>query len=90
MQSTASVKPPGGKLVRVNVTYDETIERVTITGDFFLEPPEARSALEEALEGHPRSVSQETLSAAVAAVDAQLIGFAADDLAAVTLEAIDS
>lgn len=89
MQATESVKVPDGKLVRVAVTYEETIEDVAITGDFFLEPPEALADLEAAIEGHPASVSATELESAIAEVDADLIGFDAGDLASVTVEALE-
>lgn len=89
MQATESVKVPDGKLVRVAVTYEESIEDVAITGDFFLEPPEALADLEAAIEGHPASVSATELEAAIAEVDADLIGFDAEDLASVTVEALE-
>ncbi|MDR5656551.1 hypothetical protein RH831_05075 [Halodesulfurarchaeum sp. HSR-GB] len=88
MQATESVKVPDGKLVRVAVTFEESIEDVQITGDFFLQPPEARSDLEAAIEGQPVDVSVEELSTAIAAVDAECIGFEASDLAQATVEAI--
>lgn len=88
MQATGSVKVPDGKLVRVTATYGETIESVTITGDFFLEPPEARADLEAAIEGHERDVTEEELTAAISEVEADLIGFSPADLAAATLEAV--
>lgn len=89
MQATESVKVPDGKLVRVELTYEETIEDVAITGDFFLEPPEALAALEAAIEGQPADVSIGDLQAEIEAVDAQLIGFDAADLATVTVEALE-
>ncbi|MGM0372348.1 MAG: hypothetical protein ACQEQJ_07580 [Halobacteriota archaeon] len=88
MQASESVKVPDGKLVRVAVTFEDVIEDVQITGDFFLQPPEARSDLEAAIEGQPVDVSVEELSAAIAAVDAECIGFDASDLAQATVEAI--
>ncbi len=88
MQATESVKVPDGKLVRVTVTADETIEDVEITGDFFLEPPEALADLEAAIVGHSVDVSAGTLESAIASVEADLIGFDAADLAGVTVEAI--
>ena len=89
MEHTGSVKVPDGKLVNVAVTCGDTIESVTITGDFFLEPPEARSSLERAIEGRPRDVSKGELVDAIETVDAQLIGFSAHHLAAAVLEAVD-
>ena len=88
MQATESVKVPDGKLVRVAVTYEDTIEDVAITGDFFLQPPEALGDLEAAIEGHPTDVTVEDLVEAIRAVDAQCIGFDAEDLARTTVEAM--
>ncbi|MBS3760850.1 hypothetical protein [Halodesulfurarchaeum sp.] len=88
MQATESVKVPDGKLVRVEVTYDDTIEDIEITGDFFLEPPEALADLEAAIEGHPAAASATDLETDIQAVEADLIGFDAADLATVTVEAL--
>lgn len=88
MDGTGSVKVPDGKLVRVHATYDDRIESVRITGDFFLEPPEALADLEAALEGHPVDASEGDLQEAVEGVNAELIGFDAGDLAAATVEAV--
>jgi hypothetical protein len=88
MQATESVKVPDGKLVQVDVTYGDDIEDVAITGDFFLQPPEALADLEAAIEGQPADVDAETLAERIAAVDADLIGFSASDLAEVTVEAL--
>lgn len=89
MEHTESVKVPNGKLVRVAATYGDIIDSVTITGDFFLEPPEARADLEQAIEGRPTDVSNPELIDAIEAVDAQLIGFSAAHLAEAVQEAID-
>lgn len=88
MQATESVKVPDGKLVQVDVTYGDDIEDVAITGDFFLQPPEALADLEAAIEGQPADVDAENLAERIAAVDADLIGFSASDLAEVTVEAL--
>ncbi|WP_181685189.1 lipoate protein ligase C-terminal domain-containing protein [Halorhabdus salina] len=88
MTPQASKKVPDGKLVRVDIDVEERIDTVTITGDFFVEPPEARRDLETAIEGHPVDVDRETILAALEAVEATLIGFAASDLADLTMEAL--
>lgn len=88
MTRSGSVKVPDGKLVEVTLTGDEYIESARVTGDFFLEPPEARAELEAALEGKPLDVDRETLVEAIEAVDAQFIGFDADHLAEATMGAI--
>lgn len=87
MESTASVKPPEGKLLEVTVKYDEEIKDVRITGDFFLEPPEAREQLESVLSGHQTEVERNTLIKQINSVDADLIGFDATDLADAIKEA---
>lgn len=88
MEKTGSVKVPNGKLVRVDLECDDRIHAVRITGDFFLEPPEALSELEAAIEGKPPDVSREALRESIEDVEAELIGFDADDLAEATLEAV--
>ena len=88
MHGTETINVPDGKLVRVQATYDDEIESVTITGDFFLEPPAARADLEAAIEGHSTDVTPAELEAAIAAVDATLSGFSASDLAEATAEVI--
>ncbi|MFW6018206.1 MAG: hypothetical protein ACOCPX_05240 [Halapricum sp.] len=90
MDRNASVKVPDGKLVEVTVSGTDRIESARVTGDFFLEPPEARAELEAAIEGHPFDVDRETLREEIDAVDARLIGFDVDHLVEATLEAIDA
>lgn len=88
MDGTGSVKIPDGKLVELRATYDDRYQDVTITGDFFLEPPAALADLEAAIEGQPVDANQERLAEAIAAVDAALIGFDETDLAAAATEAV--
>ena len=89
MHNSATINVPDGKLLEVAISYDDRITDVRLTGDFFLEPPESREALEAAIDGHPVDVSQEVLVKAIEGVDARLIGFDAGHLADATLEAIE-
>lgn len=89
MHNSATVNVPDGKLLEVGLSYDDRITEVRLTGDFFLEPPESRAALEAAIEGQPVGVSREVLLAAIEDVDARLIGFDAGHLAEATLEALE-
>ena len=89
MDHSGSVKVPDGKLVEVAVSGTDRIESARITGDFFLEPPEARAELEAAIEGHSFEVDRETLVASIESVDARCIGFEVDDLTEATMEAIE-
>ncbi len=50
----ALLKVKGGKLVKVQLTRGKgEIQKIKITGDFFLHPEEAIDALEQALIGKP-------------------------------------
>ncbi len=89
MRDSATVNVPDGKMLEVDVSYDDRITDVRLTGDFFLEPPESREALEAAIDGQPVDVSHEALVEAIEGVDARLIGFDASHLADATLEAIE-
>lgn len=52
MAAHAEYKAPGGKLVVVDVEVSgDTIARVELSGDFFLEPPEALDDIVAALAG---------------------------------------
>ena len=89
MHNSATVNVPNGKLLEVDVSYHDRITDVQLTGDFFLQPPESRAALEAAIENQPVDVSREALVEAIENVDARLIGFNAGHLADATLEAIE-
>src|SRR5690606_12913779 len=61
-------KIPGGKLVVVDLAVaGGRIANVQVSGDFFLEPPEALDAINAAVEGVPVDAGEEALTAAVAA-----------------------
>ena len=48
----AEYKVPGGKLVVIDLDVkDHMIEQARLSGDFFLEPPEALSLINQALQG---------------------------------------
>lgn len=72
-------KVHGGKLVVVDVEIrDERLADVQVSGDFFLEPPEALADIRAAIEGLPASASVEEISTAIRArlsPAAELIGF---------------
>ncbi|NYI08329.1 lipoate--protein ligase family protein [Allostreptomyces psammosilenae] len=59
-------KVPGGKLVVVDLDADAGVLRnVRVGGDFFLEPDEALTAIDAALEGAPADTDAEGLAARV-------------------------
>ncbi|ANN80413.1 biotin--protein ligase [Bordetella flabilis] len=60
-------KVPGGKLVVADVSIDGgVLAHVSISGDFFLEPPEALPEIDRALTGLPANATETELALAVA------------------------
>lgn len=72
-------KVPGGKLVVADLELrDERLAAVEISGDFFLEPPEALTMIAGALEGLPADLGAEELADQIDAAlpaDVVLLGF---------------
>jgi lipoate-protein ligase A len=85
-------KIAGGKLIRVDVVYSGQIERVKITGDFFLHPEELITVIEESLAGAEIPLSKDLLVERLEAVlknnSATVIGFSPEDLISVLADAI--
>ena len=79
----ASVKIPEGKMVKVK-TEDG---KVNITGDFFLQPPEALPVIEEKLSELDQK-TREAAEKAIKTVDAELIGFSPQHIAQAYMEAL--
>ncbi|GGB33786.1 lipoate--protein ligase A [Flexivirga endophytica] len=77
-------KVPGGKLVAVDVEVESgRLARVSVSGDFFLEPDDALEDINAALTGMPAAASVDQLAGAITgALDpqARLIGFDADSV----------
>ena len=78
-------KVPGGKLVVAEIEVENgRLARPAITGDFFLEPPEALSDINAALDGLPADASSQRIAAAVSEglrEGAEMIGFSAQAVA---------
>src|SRR5690625_6473044 len=76
-------KVPGGKLVMADVEVaDGQLARVSISGDFFLEPDSALEIIDEALTGMPVNARVPALAAAIdnAPGDSvEMVGFDAQD-----------
>jgi lipoate-protein ligase A len=92
LHGQAMRKAPGGKLLRVDVDYSEQVERVRLTGDFFLFPEDAVEALEAGLAGFPlgSAVSQfvDKIQSVLAQTQAELYGISPTDIAETLLEAL--
>jgi hypothetical protein len=80
----ASVKVEGGKLVRVKIKDS----KVYVTGDFFIEPAAAREEIEAVLESS-KNRSEEEIVEEVQNIDAELIGFSAEDVAEAFIKALE-
>lgn len=78
-------KTQGGKLVIADFQVNEDrLENVSISGDFFLEPPEALETINRALEGMPASTDESTLIDTINQAlpdDVAMIGFSPDAVA---------
>ena len=87
MLTVATEKIPGGKLLRIKVDYEDRINSVKITGDFFLHPEEAIGDIEKSLLGvkadQGESVIANIISEVVKAKRIELIGITPEAIARV-------
>jgi lipoate-protein ligase A len=78
-------KVPGGKLVAVDVEVEDgRIDRVAVSGDFFLEPDDALDAIDAALVGMPAGATVAQLTGVVQAAvgdDVTMVGFTPEAVA---------
>ena len=85
MRAFAEQKIKGGKLVGVRIECGTKIEDIKILGDFFIYPEESLYKIEKALIGLSAAASNEeitkTISRAVAAEKAELIGITPEAIA---------
>lgn len=86
-------KVPGGKLVVVELdVVDGRLDRVTVSGDFFLEPPETLDAIRAGLEGAPADADEGTLVERLRGTvphDAVLVGLTLEGVAVATRRALE-
>ena len=85
MRGVATEKVPGGKLVRVKVDFDKTINSLQITGDFFLHPEDALEEMEKNVIGADVNVDDRFLKNKLDEViqkhKVMLVGVSSDDIA---------
>jgi lipoate---protein ligase len=85
-------KVAGGKMLRVDVGYSERVERVRVTGDFFLFPEDAIEAVESGLAGMPLGFDPSVLAVKIQNVldqkKAELYGISPVDIAETLMEAL--
>lgn len=89
---TATRKVPGGKLLRIDVLYEDEIKSVKLTGDFFLHPEETLEWITQALCGLSlpldAAAAQQKVEDVMQAQEAQLIGASAEDIILTLQEAL--
>ena len=92
MQNKASEKIAGGKLVRVEVGFDNKINFAKITGDFFMHPETVIEDLEKALAGLNSSAEQaeikNKLDEVISEKNVTLYGVTTEDIARVAKAAL--
>jgi lipoate-protein ligase A len=88
----ASQKVREGKLVKVEVECDGFIQKIKITGDFFLHPEDALETIEKNILGLGKDASAEAIASRineiVEANDVQMMGISTESLALVIREAL--
>ncbi len=76
-------KPPGGKLLRLDMEWHDTlVTGVSIRGDFFAHPEEGFDGAEAALVGQPVASIGACLERELASRGVTLFGLSASDVAA--------
>ncbi len=92
VMSSANRKVKEGKIVKVEVEFDNVITKLKISGDFFLHPEEVLDDIEESMLDLKRDVSFDTLVFKIHNIirnyDAQMIGVSPESLALVIREAL--
>lgn len=85
-------KSPGGKLVVVDLNVvDGRLTGVEVSGDFFLEPPDALDDIVTALEGTPADANEAALADLIRQglrEEAELIGFDPESVAVAVRRAV--
>ncbi|MGI9050226.1 MAG: biotin--protein ligase [Rubrobacteraceae bacterium] len=85
-------KTPRGKLVVADFEVEDgCLTRVTVSGDFFLEPPEALADMNAALDGAPRDLPEEDIAALIRdalAPGVEMVGFSPEAVARAVLRGL--
>ena len=91
MKGYAEKKNQGEKLVCVDVSYSDRIEKLMITGDFFIHPEGCLMYIESALEGVPLDMNdmelRDIINNVVESHRAKLVGISANSIVAAIRDA---
>ncbi|MCZ7382260.1 MAG: hypothetical protein O8C64_11910 [Candidatus Methanoperedens sp.] len=92
MIAFAKQKVREGKIVKVEVEYDESIKSLKITGDFFMHPEDVLDEIEKSMSGLEKEASVEVIASKIHTImiahDARMIGVSPESLAEVMKEAL--
>ncbi len=92
MIACSSQKVKEGKIVKVEVEFDNVITKVKITGDFFLHPEDVLDDIERSLPGLKKDAGFETLAHEIHKIvdfrDVEMIGISPESLALSIQEAL--
>lgn len=93
MQHEILKKIPNGKLIRLKIDADETINQIKITGDFFLYPEESIEEIEKNIAGiavnSPAEIYAQRIHQSLAAHGAAFIGVTTEDIANAIAESLN-
>lgn len=67
--------------MKINAELGEKFEDVKVHGDFFIEPAEKLEDIRELIEGLEKDFDRKELLSEIDDIDAELIGFSAEDIA---------
>ena len=85
-------KTPAGKLVVVDFgVEDSSLSNVVVSGDFFLEPPEALADIVRALEGARADLGEQGLAGRIRDAlgeDVEMVGFSPEAIARATVRGL--
>lgn len=92
MIGKAERKVSGGKMVKVKAQFNQTIETIRITGDFFLYPEEAIVEIEKCIVGtavnEKTEKIEEKIGKTIKDKNIELLGFSVKDIAETIKEAV--
>lgn len=75
-----SKKVENGKLVKIDADLEDGFEDVKIHGDFFIDPAEKLEDITDMIEGLSKDFERESIVEELKSIDAELIGFSAEDI----------
>lgn len=91
MKGYAEKKNPGEKLVCVDISYSDKIEKLMITGDFFIHPESCIMDIERSLEDVPLAMNdmelRDIINNVVESHKAKLVGISANGIVAAIRDA---